>query len=171
MTTTIDTELLVTRGGVQLHVRPARSDDEPALVAFFSRVTPEDLRFRFLTGVRQVSHDWLVAMIETRETTVSLIALDDAGEVIATAMLAGNAATRRAEAAIAVRGDSKGQGIGWTLLDHLVGHAELRGYASIESIEDRANRHAITLECEMGFEALPIPGEATLVCVRKTLER
>ncbi|MDV3456157.1 hypothetical protein RZN05_04115 [Sphingomonas sp. HF-S4] len=33
----------------------------------------------------------------------------------------------------------------------------------------RANRHAIALECEMRFEALPIPGEATLVCVRRTL--
>lgn len=164
---TIDTEL-VTRTGLALHVRPVRAEDEAALAAFFSRVTPEDLRFRFLTGVRQVSHDWLIAMSKADDHTFSLIAFDDDGQVLATAMLAGDARAVRSEAAIAVRGDRKGQGIGWTLLEHLVSHARQRGYASIESIEDRENRGAITLEREMGFEALPVEGEPTLVCVRKT---
>jgi hypothetical protein len=45
--TIIDTQLLVTREGVRLHVRQARSEDEQVLATFFSRVTPEDLRFRF----------------------------------------------------------------------------------------------------------------------------
>ncbi|WP_367113544.1 hypothetical protein [uncultured Sphingomonas sp.] len=47
-----DTEMLVTRHGTVLHVRPAREEDEPALAAFFAKVSPEDLRFRFLTSVR-----------------------------------------------------------------------------------------------------------------------
>jgi hypothetical protein len=76
--TIIDTQLLVTREGVRLHVRQARSEDEQVLATFFSRVTPEDLRFRFLTSVRQVSHDRLVAMAQPNDDrTKSLVAFDD----------------------------------------------------------------------------------------------
>ncbi|WP_404338102.1 GNAT family N-acetyltransferase [Sphingomonas sp. MMS12-HWE2-04] len=167
--TTIETDPLVTRDGVRLHVRRAREEDEPALAAFFARVTPDDLRFRFLSPVREVRRDWLVAMTSPDDAKDSLIAFDDKGDVIATAMLAGDSAGARAEAAIAIRGDRKGQGVGWTLLDHLVGHARRRGYTSIESIEDRANSGAIKLEREMGFEAVPVEGDPMLVCVRKTL--
>ncbi|RYD26655.1 MAG: GNAT family N-acetyltransferase, partial [Lysobacteraceae bacterium] len=87
--TIVDTQLLVTREGVRLHVRQARSEDEQVLATFFSRVTPEDLRFRFLTSVRQVSHDRLVAMAQPNDDrTKSLVAFDDNSELIATAMLA-----------------------------------------------------------------------------------
>ncbi|MET4898369.1 GNAT family N-acetyltransferase [Sphingomonadaceae bacterium jetA1] len=168
--TIIDTDLLVTRTGVRLNVRPARPEDEPALAEFFGHVTPDDLRFRFLTGVREVGHERLLAMATANDArSESLIALDDGGAVLASAMLVGDAAGETAEAAIAVRGDHKGRGIGWTLLDHLVGHARRHGYAAIESIEDRANRDAIALEREMGFEAIPIDGEPALVRIRREL--
>jgi GNAT superfamily N-acetyltransferase len=164
--TIIDTQLLVTREGVRLHVRQARSEDEQILATFFLHVTPDDLRFRFLTSVRQVSHDRLVAMAQPNDDrTKSLVAFNDNDELIATAMLAGDAALERAEAAIAVRSDWKGQGIGWTLLEHLLTHARQLGYASIESLEDRTNRRAIALEQEMGFKTFSVEGEPTLVRV------
>lgn len=167
---TTDTDLLVTREGVRLHVRPAGGDDEPLLAGFFAGVTPEDLRFRFLTGMRQVGHDQLVAMIRANDDrTESLIAFADDGTVVAAAMLAGDGARGCAEAAIAIRGDMKRRGIGWTLLDHLLVHARQRGYACVESIEDRTNATALALEEEMGFERLPVEGEPALVRVRHRL--
>ncbi|EIZ79100.1 hypothetical protein WSK_2287 [Novosphingobium sp. Rr 2-17] len=168
--TTIDTDLLVTREGTRLHVRPVRLDDEPTLVDFFAHVTPEDLRFRFLTSLREIGHERLVAMAAANdERTESLIAFADDGMVVAAAMLAGDLAGECAEAAIVIRGDRKGLGIGWTLLDHLLVHARRRGYTSVESIEDRSNRAAITLEQDMGFELFPVEGEPMLVRVRRQL--
>ena len=41
---------LLTRGGVGIHVRPVRPDDEASLAELFRHVSPEDLRFRFLGG-------------------------------------------------------------------------------------------------------------------------
>lgn len=35
---------------------------KPIVAEFFKHVTPEDLRFRFLGAVREVSHERLVAM-------------------------------------------------------------------------------------------------------------
>ncbi len=111
--TTTDTELLVTRQGVRLHVRPACDADEPALAAFFARVSPEDLRFRFLTGVREVSHARLSSMIHANdEANESLVAFADDGSIVAAAMLAGDDRATTAEAAIAIQRDRKQQGIG-----------------------------------------------------------
>ncbi|MGN5375492.1 MAG: GNAT family N-acetyltransferase [Sphingomonas hengshuiensis] len=159
-----DAELLVTRQGVRLHVRRARDEDEAALAAFFAHVSPEDLRFRFLTGVRAVSHERLASMIHANDaTSLSLIAFAGDGAIVATAMLAGDDRATTAEAAIAIRRDLKERGIGWTLLEHLVGHARRMGYRSIEAVEDRANRPAILIERELGFELHPVEGEPTLV--------
>ncbi|MFV3517445.1 GNAT family N-acetyltransferase, partial [Mycobacterium tuberculosis] len=90
-------------------------------------------------------------------------------EIVATAILAGDQAGDRGKVAVSIRSDHKGRGIGWTLLDYLVDTARARGYASIESIEDRQNRAAIALEQEMGFVTEPVDGEPTLILVRKSL--
>ena len=162
--TTNDTAALLTRQGVRLHVRPARDEDEMALADFFAHVSPEDLRFRFLTSVRAVSHERLSGMIHANdEASESLVALADDGSILAAAMLAGDAVSDTAEAAIAIRHDMKAKGIGWTLLDHLVEHAKARGFRRIEALEDRDNRSAITIEKEMGFEPHPVEGDPMLV--------
>ncbi|MGE7204106.1 N-acetyltransferase family protein [Sphingomonas sp. NPDC019816] len=170
MMMTADTDLLVTRQGVRLHVRRVRADDEAELAAFFARVSPEDLRFRFLTSVCTVTQERLAGMIHADDASgESLIAFADDGSILAAAMLAGDRAAKTAEAAIAIRSDMKQQGIGWTLLDHLVAHAKRLGYHTIEAIEDRANRSAITIEREMGFEPHPVEGDPTLVRLTRTI--
>ena len=89
-----DSEQIITRAGVRLHVRRTRDEDEPALAAFFASVTPEDLRFRFLATLRHVGHERLVAMIRANDArNESLIAFVDDGSVAATAILAGDADT------------------------------------------------------------------------------
>ena len=81
---------LRTRTGLTFHVRPVRAEDEAALAEFFRHVTPEDLRFRFLGGMKEVSHDRLVAMTQVdHHKTENFLAFADSGKsIIATAMLA-----------------------------------------------------------------------------------
>jgi GNAT superfamily N-acetyltransferase len=108
-------------------------------------------------------------MIDPDDRTDSVIAEDEDGEIVATAMLAGDQAGDRGEVAVTIRSDHKGHGIGWTLLDYLVETARARGYASVESVEDLHNRAAIALEQEMGFVTEPVDDEPTLILVRKSL--
>ncbi|WGF90789.1 GNAT family N-acetyltransferase [Marinivivus vitaminiproducens] len=162
---------LVTRIGFRLRVRPVTAEDEPALANFFHQVTPDDLRFRFLTGVNQVNHSRLVDMIRVdQERTESFLVTttDPDSPVIAAAMLAADESGERAEVAISIRGDHKGRGIGWTLLDHLANHAQAKGIKVLESIESRENRQAIALEREMGFVTEPVEGDSTLVVLRRS---
>lgn len=162
---------LTTRDGFEIYVRSANPDDEAALAEFFAHVTPEDMRFRFLTAIRKVDHERLVAMTNVdHKRTENFLAFERGStNVIATAMLAADAALEKAEVAIAIRPDYKHRGVSWTLLEHVARFARAKGYKSIESIESRDNHAAIELEREMGFTALPCPGDPTMVIVRAML--
>lgn len=166
-------KMLTTRTGFRFSVRPAQADDEGALGAFFEHVTPDDMRFRFLTGLRTVGHDRLVAMtdIDHHQTENFLAFVDDEAEVIATAMLACDAAMKTGEVAIVIQPEYKGKGVSWVLLHHVTEFARGKGLTTIQSIEDRNSHAAIDMECEMGFTASPYPEDATLVLVQKHLVR
>jgi len=162
---------LVTRTGFRFHVRPVLTSDEAALAEFFTHVTQNDLRFRFLTAVHKVGHETLVRLTQVdHERTEDFLAFgEDGTTVIATAMLAADAALERAEVAISIRADYKKRGVSWTLLEHVARFARAKGIKTLESIESHDNREAIELEREMGFVVTPYPGDSTLSLVRKTL--
>ena len=163
-------ETLSTWKGFAFTVRPAAPGDEARLAELFANVTRDDRRFRFLTGIDNVSRDFLERLtLVDHEQTEDYLAFD--GErLIATAMLAADAAMERAEVAISIHADYKSRGVGWTLLDHVARAAAAKGIKLIESIESRDNVEAIALEKEMGFTATPYPGDPTLVLVQKTLD-
>lgn len=163
---------LTSRGGVRLRVRAAARQDEDLLAEFFSHVSTDDLRFRFLTGLTEVRHAQLAAMLavdhQQSETFLAFGSID--GTLVAVAMLAGDGKSATAEVAISVRADYKHKGVSWALLEHVAHFAEALGMKALISIESRANREAIELEREMGFSVTDYPGDPTLVLVRRVLD-
>lgn len=165
--------VLTTRTGLKLYVRPASPDDAMAMRLLFAELTPDDLRFRFLSPLKQPCAsllDMLVDLDHVRSEDY-LVFVDVGGDkmLIASAMLSLDPGGERAEVAIAVRADYKTKGVGWTLLDFVAREAEARGVKVLESIECRDNRAAIELEREMGFTISFYPGDASLNLVSKTL--
>ena len=161
---------LQTWTGFRFHVRPVASEDEAALGEFFTHVTPDDLRFRFLSGINVVSHGQLSSMIDVdHRQKENFLAFDGDGTLIATAMLACDPALTVCEVAISIRPDFKGRGVSWELLEHAAHFAEALGVSTLQSIESNANHSAIELEREMGFTARSFPGDATLVLVERKL--
>lgn len=162
---------ITTRTGQEFHVRPASPDDEETLGAFFEGVTPQDMRFRFLSALKTVSHERLVAMtnVDHRQTENFLAFIDGDPEIIATAMLACTPDMAKGEVAIAILPEFKGKGISWELLAHVARFAEAKGVKTLESIESRDHHAAIEMEREMGFKATSYPGDASLILVQRTL--
>ncbi len=162
---------LTTRGGLDVHIRPARPDDDDALSAFFAGVTREDMRFRFLTALKTVDHDRLVSMthVDHRQTENFLAFAKGRPEIIASAMLACTDDMSKGEVAIALLPGFKKKGLSWELLEHVAHFAEDKGVKILESIESRDHHAAIEMEREMGFTATSYPGDASLVLVRRTL--
>lgn len=162
---------LTTRSGYTFNVRPAAAEDEAGLAAFFTHVTPEDLRFRFLSAIKTVGQDQIARMTHVdHRGTENFLAFDTChGTMIATGMLAADASLKTAEVAIVFHRDFKQRGVGWTLLDHITRFARARGITTIESTESRDNHQAIELEREMGFSILPCDGDPGSVIVRHSL--
>lgn len=161
---------LTTYTGLKLLVRPVRPADEKALGQFFERVTAEDRRFRFLSAVR-IGRVQLASMVSVdHDLTESFVAFDETGTtILGTAMLACDPAMVVGEVAISVRSDHKNRGIGWELLRHVERYATTKGVKQLMSLENRANRSAIQIERELGFDAQSYDGDMTLVLLQKSL--
>lgn len=126
---------LATRAGLSLAVPPATVADAAALTACFDRVSGEDRRFRFFSASQHVSHEQLDPLIHADHfTSKSWLAFDKAGnELVASGLLACGKALDTGEIAVSVRGDYKGMGVGWALLDHIAREAEAGGAGSSRS--------------------------------------
>ena len=160
---------LVTWTGLELTVRPVAPEDETKLADFFEQVTPEDRRFRFLSGVESVGHSFLERLTQVDHDRTEDFLAFDGDTLVASAMVAADPAGERAEVAISVRADYKDRGVGWTLLDFAARWAAAQEFQLIESIESRDNLKAIELEMEMGFTSTAYPGDPCLVLVQKKL--
>jgi acetyltransferase len=158
----------VTRSGLKIHVRPVRPADGDALARLFHNVAPEDLRFRFLSAVREVGHAQIVAMTQVDyRRTMNFLAFIEDGTLIASAMLAADPDHVRAELAISVHAGFRNRGVSWTLVEHVMRYAAAEGIETVESIESRENHAALALEQEAGFMVVPTPGSSTEVTVRR----
>lgn len=159
-----------TSGEVPLVVRPARKEDAFALDRFFDQLSPEDMRFRFLSTVRHIGYRLIEEMTSDSDpASETFLAFDrDDAELLAVSMLAAGD-DGRGEVAIAVRTDHKGMGIGWALLRHAEGRAAARGLTRIEAVESRDNRAAIGVEREQGYTTEPVEGSPELVKLVKVI--
>lgn len=162
---------LATRSGLVLELRPVSTADAGIVAALFARLSPEDLRFRFLSGRSHISDDQLAMMIAVdHRHSEHLLAFDrGSGELVASLMLVADEHMETAEVAVAVAPDFKSCGIGWTLLKHAAELARERGVQRLRSLESRANHQAIEVERALGFRASDCDGDATLVLIEAEL--
>jgi acetyltransferase len=159
-----------TRSGLIIAVRPATEADEAALTGLFEQISAEDRRFRFFSAAAHIGHEQLRPLIDADHfRSESFLAFDSAtDELIGTGLLACDNAMDTAEVAISVRGDRKGLGVGWALLDFLTRDAARRGVARVISIESRDNHTAVAVEREKGFVASAMTGDPGLVVLTRT---
>src|SRR3546814_19099541 len=126
---------VVTRSGLSLSLRPVTRDDGPLLRDFFDKVTPEDLRFRFLTAMLRVFADQIASMIDVdHKQTEAFLAFVDDGALVGSAIIALEPTADRADFAIAVRAASKQLDVGWTPLHPPANYAKTRGCRPLEAV-------------------------------------
>jgi acetyltransferase len=164
---------LHTRSGLELLVRPAAPEDETVVRAFFAGLTPDDLRFRFLSPMPHMCESLyeLLLGVDHVRTEDFLAFVEENGEtrMVASAMLCCDPETKKAEVAISVHPAYRDKGIGWSLLDFAASDARQRGMEILQCVECPENRSAIEVEKDLGFEVGPYPGEPYLDLLTKRL--
>jgi acetyltransferase len=163
-------QVLRLRDGVVLSVRSLVPDDASALVDLFDHLTPEDVRARFLVGLRALPPRLLERLSHPdRERELALAAFhpDLSGSLCGVARLAIDADDRnRAEFAVAVRSDWKRRGLGRALLEALIRGARARGIGELRGEILGENAPMIALARKLGFAIAADPRDATLVIAR-----
>jgi GNAT superfamily N-acetyltransferase len=138
------------RDGVSVTIRPATAEDEPALRAFLSRLSPEARRLRFFTGAADVGFAAHLAAA-VGPGRFGLIAHDRAGLPVAHAIYIQLDQTR-AEVAVEVADHLQGRGLGTLLIERLAAHAEGLGITTFVA-EVLPENHAMLHVFRDGFDA------------------
>lgn len=142
--------------GRPLTLRPIRPEDAPAHHAFFSKLKPTDIRYRFFRTVRELPHsdyarytqidyDREMAFIATRLDT------EKHPETLGVVRAVADPDNIRAEFAIIVRSDIKGFGLGSILMEKLIRYGRERGVKELHGEVLEENRDMLSFAHKFGF--------------------
>ena len=143
-----------TAGGASIFIRPIKPIDEHLYQAFIERISPEDIRLRFLAPQKEFSHKFIArfTQIDYARAMAFVALTQNQQELLGIVRLAADPDYRRAEFAIIVRSDLKGQGIGWELMQHLIQYADAEGLRDLHGNVLTANTRMLQMSRELGFD-------------------
>jgi acetyltransferase len=154
--------------GAEVTLRPIRADDLDMHDAFIASLDPQDLRFRFGGGIRDMQSSELdrVANVDhERETIIVATMQRDGGpcEIIGEVRAREDAHGERAEFAIVVRSDLQKRGLGRLLLDKVIRFCRSRGVRMLYGLVAPSNVAMLALARRLGFDVDHVPGGTTAV--------
>ncbi|MFI0448620.1 GNAT family N-acetyltransferase [Actinomadura sp. 6N118] len=148
-----EADVVLTDGGTA-HLRPVRSDDAELLRAFYARLSPESIYYRFFSPRPQltereiehfttVDYDRRVALIATiGDSMVAVVRYDQLSDRPGTA-----------EVAFLVEDAHQGRGLGAVLLEHIAAAARERGLNRFVASVLPDNRRMTRVFREAGYRA------------------
>ncbi len=163
-----DLEEDATIGTQTFHLRPIRPEDGQAHAAFFARLSPEDIRFRFFNAIRELPPE-----LATRLTQIdygremAFVALRGP-DIVGVARLVVERDTE-AEFAIVVQPDMKGTGLARALMHRLLAWAPRQGVTTIVGQVLADNRAMQAFVRSLGFTLRRIPAEPDILEARLDL--
>jgi acetyltransferase len=167
-------EQVRTHDGLEVMLRPIRPEDEPALRAAFKKLSPEDVRLRFFTPIRELSHQFAARLTQidyNREMALVATPPDRPDDLLGVVRITMDPDNRRGEYAVVVRSDLKGRGLGYLLMSRIIAYARSRGAAEVVGDVLAENQGMLRMCNKMGFEQHADPEDPQLVHVRLSLDR
>jgi acetyltransferase len=157
--------------GTRLVLRPVRPEDEVVLHDLASHMSADDLRLRFFTPMKGLTHALAarLSQIDYDRETALLARLADPGTAVGVVRYSADPDNRRAEFAIALRSDWKGRGVGHALMTRLIAIAQGRGIGEMFGDVLRENEPMLELSRHLGFTVTSHPSDTELVRVTKPL--
>lgn len=144
--------------GRTFRLRPVRPEDEPAFIAGFARLRPEDIRMRFFMPMARLDHDLAARLTQIdydREMAFVLVEPRDAGTdgiiIRAVVRLISSPDGERGEFSLVVDPEIAGHGVGRRLLEHAMDYGRRRGMEEIWGDVLVENARMRSICAELGY--------------------
>lgn len=148
-------KMVTTRSGKALWLRPIRPEDEPALQAFIRRMSPEHIRMRFFSPMKELDHGLAARLTQIDyDREMAFVAVDPAapdGEIWGIMRISADADLARGEYAGSVRSDLQGHGLGRLLLEEIIAYARAHGIGEVWGEVLAENAPMLALCRKLGF--------------------
>ena len=133
------------RDGTDVVLRPIKPEDEPLESELLTTLSRESLRVRFFSIIKDISHDLLQRFCNIDyDREMAMVAEITAGgkrRIIGISRLIVEPDGKKAEYAIVIHDDFQGKGLGYKMVDILIGIAQDKGldeiYGSVLSENDK----------------------------------
>ena len=120
-------------GGERLTIRPIRPEDAAAHAAFFSRLPPQDVRYRFFSAMRELSAEQIMRLTQVDyDREIAFVAVREAtGETVGVSRLVCEPGRSTGEFAVVVQPDVKGRRLAAHLMQRLIDWAQASGMTEV----------------------------------------
>lgn len=166
--------LPVSRRKVEL--RPVRAEDEPAHVAFHSKLSPESIRYRYFHYRKSFSHEELVQMLHLDyDREMAFVAVSHemgqeenspadfaTEEILGTVRVWTDPDNLQCEFAIIVSDQMKGERLGWVMMRKIIDYCTERGTVEMIGSVLPDNKPMLRLAEKLGFSKRYDPDEEVM---------
>ena len=161
-------EMISLEDGRTYLLRPVLPEDEPALLASFKNLNADEIRLRFLSPMRTMTHQLAARLTQIDYDREMALVLTQPGipgtrDIFAVVRLAADPDNEQAEFAIIVRHDVAGLGLGTRLMQHIIAYARTRGIGNLWGLTLKDNRGMRALARSLDFVESTDPEDATMV--------
>ena len=139
--------------GTRIRIRPIRPEDETLLTDMASRMSADDLRMRFFTAIKALSHQLAARLTQidyAREMALIAQAYPS-DEILGVARFSADPDNQSAEFAVTVRSDWKGRGVGGALMTRLIDVARQRKIGTLSGLVLKENDAMVGFCRDFGF--------------------
>lgn len=165
-------ETITLPDSTELLLRPIRPEDGPAFQELHARLSPEEIRFRFLHPMKGLSTDLTARLTQIdydREMALVLTRKPGGPEILGVVRITADPNIDKAEFAIVIRRDMTGQGLGPMLLRRIIDYSKSRGIRYIYGEVLTDNRSMLKLAEVLGFKKRPVPDDPGVMHVSLNL--
>ncbi|HET6309072.1 MAG TPA: GNAT family N-acetyltransferase [Rhodopila sp.] len=140
-------------GPDRLAIRPIRPEDAEAHTAFFARLSPQDIRFRFFSAMRELSPEQTARLTQIDyDREMAFIAVNEATHAtVGVARLACDPDHPTGEFAVIVQPDMKGRGLASHLMRRLIAWARASGLRDVTGQILADNQPMLAFVRHLGF--------------------
>ncbi|MGE0736014.1 MAG: GNAT family N-acetyltransferase [Alphaproteobacteria bacterium] len=160
-------ETVVTADGMKLTLRPILPEDEPKLVEAFERLSPNDIRLRFMAPIKTMTHEMAARLTQIDYDRQMALVLADPGPPGKSGLhgicrISADPDFTRAEFAVIVRSEEKARGRGWLMMNKIIDYARARGLKEIFGYVLADNQPMLKLSRDLGFTVAQAPDDGSL---------